>query len=247
MLRERWNMIWTFGVLRAGIILLAGFASWAGVMLGFNGLAAAGQGHDAAGCYLGGDRANRVDYAAQVGLNGSGSLQGRAAMPLTAGSDSYRAGDLLNFDILDSGRALGPLGYPDPARPLPAGTCAFGDAGTALSTDYAAHGRLWALDACGALNQQTADSCKILVQAPAGSEWSPGAFPQGWPAAAWELEARGLSDAHRPTPLPQFRVMQGATGTLYTALAAIVSVMGLFLFGFLVFREFTAWRTEPAS
>ena len=250
MRRQRWtlpnNGVWWLGVMRAGMIVLAGFAAWGSIIVGVSRMA---DGDTAAGCYLHGDRGKGLTHAAQVRLSSTGALRGAAAMSLTEPGGQRWAEDAdLSFDLLAGGE--GYLTYPDPTADLPDGACAFTPVnGASLNAGYAAAGRFWAVDPCGPVNQS--GGCKLIYQAD-GPDWDGAgqSWPQAWPQASWDWPARSLTYLRpdsRPVAaeaLPPLRTLDNLGGELYYVGVGMSAVLSLFLVAFLAFREFTAWRTE---
>ena len=249
---NRHTALWWLGALRGALIGLVGIAAWPGIVAGLSNMA---DGSTDAACYLDGDRTKKVSHAANAMLDPNGAFRANAATPIAVGQNQYAAGDTLDFNIIG---APGYLYHPGSADSLPVGACAYRPSGnpTRVHADYARAGRLWVVDACGPVNQQTGDSCKKVYQA-AGPDWDATTkWPQAWPQTAWEWPGRSVGNLN-PLPLsgggappttasalPRLRVLENAGGTLYLAGVGISGALSIMMVAFLVFREFTPWRLE---
>ena len=250
---NRHTALWWLGALRGALIGLVGIAAWAGIVAGLSNMA---DGATDAACYLDGDRTKKVTHAANAMLDPNGAYRAHAATPIVVGQNQYAAGDTLDFNIIGG---PGYLYHPGSADSLPVGACAYKPSGDPprMHADYATAGRLWVVDACGPVNQQTGDSCKTVYQA-ASPDWDATTkWPQAWPQAAWEWPGRSIGYLNPTLPLsgggappttalalPRLRVLENAGGTLYLAGVGISGALSIMMVAFLVFREFTPWRLK---
>ena len=185
---NRHTALWWLGALRGALIGLVGIAGWAGIVAGLSNMA---DGATDAACYLDGDRTKKVSHAANATLDPNGGYRATAVTSILVGQNQYAAGDTLDFNIIGT---PGYLYYPGAGDSLPVGACAYQPSGdpARMHADYATAGRLWLVDACGPVNQQTADSCKTIYQA-TGPDWDADTeWPQAWPQAAWEWPGRNI-------------------------------------------------------